>query len=336
MEELIKLFMPRRIKEGLHQIIRRYFVNFRIDLMPTVDSAVILAGTTRGGTTWAGEVINYKADHRYMFEPFHPRRVDYWQKNKRYDYYSGECPDAQFAKGLHYILSGKIRDRWVDQYSTKLVYSKKMVKTVYANLILKGIQTHYPQIPIILLLRHPCAVAASQMKILKSEYVLDDMQRVLSDANLQADYVSFAMPEYEKLKTNFEKYIFFWCVQTYVPLRQFRADEVCLAFYEDLCEKPEAEIKRIHAYLKRDYDDEVFAKMKKPSNSCWGKDHAVATGGDLVNNWRKDVSDEQLERAVEILKIFGLDKIYDRGSMPNRDAAIEIMGYSKLQEIEKV
>jgi hypothetical protein len=33
-----------------------------------------------------------------------------------------------------------------------------------------------------------------------------------------------------------------WCIENYVPLKQFKRGEIHLAFYESFCERPESEL----------------------------------------------------------------------------------------------
>jgi hypothetical protein len=44
-----------------------------------------------------------------------------------------------------------------------------------------------------------------------------------------------------------------------------------------------------------------------------------------VDAWRRSVTDAQLERAVEILGLFGLGHVYGEGAMPDPSAAHTLM-----------
>jgi hypothetical protein len=44
-----------------------------------------------------------------------------------------------------------------------------------------------------------------------------------------------------------------------------------------------------------------------------------------VYGWRAHVGDRQLERAVEILALFGLDRVYGEGPMPDPPGAYSLM-----------
>ena len=132
------------------------------------------------------------------------------------------------------------------------------------------------------------------------------------------DFVNPFREEIEKAQTRFEEFIFRWCIQNYVPLKQFKRGEVHLIFYEEFCEKPESEISRLFSFLGKSYDETVFANLRKPSPVSRGES-AIISGGSLIDGWREQITDEQIHRAVEILSLFGLDKIYSQDSMPNPD-----------------
>jgi adenylylsulfate kinase len=55
------------------------------------------------------------------------------------------------------------------------------------------------------------------------------------------------------------------------------------------------------------------------------KDSAIITGDSLIDGWRKYITNEQIRRTVDILNIFGLDKIYSEESMPNIETACKIL-----------
>jgi hypothetical protein len=105
-----------------------------------------------------------------------------------------------------------------------------------------------------------------------------------------------------------------------VPLKQLGRGEIYLIFYENLCEDPEGEVRRLFAFLGKDFDESVLQKMKQPSLFS-RPGSAVLSGERLVGGWRKHVTDAQLQRAVEILGLFELDKIYSEEAMPNPGGA---------------
>lgn len=115
-----------------------------------------------------------------------------------------------------------------------------------------------------------------------------------------------------------------WCIESYVPLCQFRSGEMHVVFYELLCLEPERELRRLFSYLNREMDNRIAEAVRVPSNQT-RKSSAILTGEDLVNGWRKDVDQDQIRTAQEILSQFGLDKIYSESSLPNSRQALDLL-----------
>jgi len=46
------------------------------------------------------------------------------------------------------------------------------------------------------------------------------------------------------------------------------------------------------------------------------KNSAINSGFDLINSWRKTITTDQIQRALRILNLFGLDVIYNDGDLP--------------------
>ena len=136
-----------------------------------------------------------------------------------------------------------------------------------------------------------------------------------------AMYIPFAYA-----KTKFEEIVLLWCILYYVPLKQFKRGQIHLAFYEGFCEEPEKEIKRLFNFLDKKIDGNIFKKLDTPSSVSRNRS-PIVTGGSLIDGWRKDISEENLKTAVNIMKIFGLDNIYSYKSMPNIQAAYEMLDH---------
>ncbi len=272
---------------------------------------VLLAGTGRSGTTWVGNIINYANTYRLMFEPFHSIEVELVSHFKYRQYLRPDNRDTRFLEPAKAIVSGRVRNPWIDAFNRKVIAKKRLIKDVRANHLLKWIKTNFPEIPVILLLRHPCAVASSKLKLDWNTHLED----FLSQDELMEDFLAPFEPHIENANTVFDKHIFLWCIENYVPLRQFKAGEIHLAFYEHFCTRPAVEVERLFSFLGETYDAEVFNVVKKPS-ALGRKESAIVSDEGLTDSWRKYLTGEQIHRAVEILTLFGLQRIYSEDSMP--------------------
>jgi len=291
---------------------RNVFSRIYIDYNPGYKHSIFLAGSGRSGTTWLGNIINYRNEYRYIFEPFHPERLNIYRNFKNRQYHRPENRDKKYIKPMEAILTGKIRGTKIDQHNKKLICNKRLIKAIRANLLLKWSYVNFPGLKIIFLLRHPCAVANSQINLNWDV----DLEQFLIQEKLMDDYLNPFRHEILKAKSNFEKQIFRWCIENYVPLEQFKKGELCLIFYENLCEKPYDEIDKLFSFLNKKYNKTIFTKMKNPSTMT-RKNSAIISGGSLINDWRKKITPQQIKNALDILSLFGLDEIYTEDSIPN-------------------
>ena len=288
------------------KILGRLYVDFG-DYRQTV----FLAGTGRSGTTWIQNSINYLNNYRIMFEPFYSGRIGILTDWNYKQYLRFNNREEKFLRPATKILNGNIRDEWIDQFNHKKIVRKRLIKDIRANLFLKWIKHNFPDIPIILLLRHPCAVANSR---LKREWDTQ-INAFLVQKELMLDYLNPFKTEIEAAKDIFDKHIFMWCIENYVPLRQFREREIHIVFYETLCVEPEQTIKQVLYFIGETFSPKVLDIIPKAS-AMSRKDSAIVSGKSLIDAWRNHITDEQIARAIEILNLFGLQKIYGEGSLP--------------------
>jgi hypothetical protein len=99
-----------------------------------------------------------------MFEPFHAYKVDICKEFKYRQYLRPENKDKYFLETANLILTGKIKNKWINSQNKRIFSNKRLIKDIRANLMLKWIHTNFPSVPIILLFRHPCAIAYSRIK----------------------------------------------------------------------------------------------------------------------------------------------------------------------------
>ena len=304
----------RRLKKRIRGITRSCVLDFG-DYRRTV----FVAGTGRSGTTWVEEIVNHANDYRVMFEPFHSLEIDRLKHWNYKQYLRVDNDSDRFLKPAAAILGGKIRHPWIDKFNNKLIARKRLIKDIRANLFLKWIKHHFPEIPIILLLRHPCVVANSRRK-LKWNCHLDDL---LSQPDLLTDYLQPFQHRLETAADPFDKHVFMWCVENFIPLTQFSPGEILVVFYEHLCGNPREEIERIMAFLGEPLPGPLRDVAANPS-ALSRDESAVRTGADPIESWRKHVDGKQVARAMEICGDFGMNAIYGEGSLPllNGDAAL--------------
>ena len=309
------------LRATLQPIRRRMGQRLVIDRDPDHRKSVFLAGTGRSGGTWLSEILNQHNDYRLIFEPFHPKRAPWMQPFGERRYMRPEAKDQQFLELARRIVTGRVRHAWTERFNRRCIAHQRLIKEDYANLMLKWLHTNFPGMPLILLLRHPCAVALSFV----THRYRGAVMPLLEQEKLVEDFLQPYVDEIRVARDTFERTVFLWCVETLVPLRQFRPGEIHVVFFENLVRHPESEVARLFAALGRRMEDLDLEKLKVPSLTARRASSAVWTGADPVDSWKSRVSDEQRRRAVEILALFGLDCIYTDASEPRREGVLELM-----------
>jgi len=315
--------MLARAKSALKQTYLRAKSAAISDRNGKLEDTVFLAGGARSGTTWLSELINYDNAYRYMFEPFGVRQLgDFWYGS----YLRPDRADEQTRARASYILSGAFHDPWVDQFNKRLSVRRRLVKEVRANLWVKWLRTQFPQVPAIFIMRHPIPTVRSRFKRYfdapdRAAIDTDPEKRtvefrhyLLGQRDLVEDHLAPFEDVIENATTVWDQRLLVWCAQNYVPLRQLRAGDAHVAFYESFCLDPLGELRKLFAFLGREVDDAARRSVWKPSPMS--RYEKMPDPQTLVSGWTKKVPDADVARAVELLRLFGLDDVYDADPLP--------------------
>jgi hypothetical protein len=295
------------IPKPIKRFVRSQFIDFG-----GIDNAVVVAGSHRSGTTWAASAVNYDGRYRDMYEPFNGERV---AQNERFTYglyLRPDDPAPEFAAAAEYVLEGRLRNATVDQRNTRFIATRRIIKETHANLWIAWLHRRFPSVRIVMVVRHPFAVAHSrrmQGRQTRLEPFLD--QQALLDDHLAplAEVIRHANGDFEQHVAN-------WCVQHYIPFRQLRSGDVHVLFYEDLCVYPNRTLEEACRFLGRPYDTSALAMLGKPSFTA-RKDSPIRSGAmHLVEEWLQKVSAGERAAGMALLRAFSLDRVYGDEAMP--------------------
>lgn len=300
-----------RVRDAIPKPVRRYIRSQFVDA-GGVDSAVFLAGTHRSGTTWAASALNFDGRYRQMYEPFNCDRIAASACFTYGLYLRPDDPAPEHAAAAEKILAGRLRNATVDQHNTRFFATSRIIKETHANLWIAWLHRRFPSVRIVMVVRHPFATAQSRR--VKSwptrlEPFLDQPALIDDHLGPLTDLVRGARGEFEQHVAN-------WCVQHYVPFRQLRRGDVHVLFYEDLCVHAERALQEACGFLGRPYEASALAMLWKPSFTA-RKDSPIRSGAtQLVDEWRRNVSDDELAAGMGLLRAFGLDRVYNEDAMP--------------------
>jgi hypothetical protein len=279
----------------------------------TADAAII-AGVARSGTTWLAETVASQVEGRILFEPFNTKRVPRYRSFQYLQYMRPDDDDPALQSFTRAVLSGQVRDpRWIDRLADRMRPRFRVVKAVRACLMLGWIHNRFPDVPLVHLVRHPCAVAASFARL---EWPIDaDIRSILAQPKLADDMLQGRTQVIRSAEPTHRKVALVWCVNNLVALRQLADVTHGLVFYEHLVRHPHETIPHVFATLGRPFDDSVFAQIQE--RSATSRDASSVPGAhDPTAAWTSVLRPGEVADVLDIVRDFGLGHLYRDDGLP--------------------
>lgn len=277
-----------------------------------MEDNILVVGTARSGTTWLGDLLAGK-EGRILFEPFHAAKIGALKGLSYFPYLRPDEEGAQLLAYCRQVFSGSIRHPWIDREVTQVRPTYRVIKEIRANLFLKWLYVQFPQVPQLLIVRHPCAVVLSRLQL---GWATDgDIASFLNQQQLIEDHLVPYLDIIERAQTEIEKHAVIWCVSHLVPLRQFRPEELNIVYYENLCLHPQRELARIEMIVKRPFPLQTIASLSRPSPTTTAAS-AVLTGDNRVTHWQAKLSATETRQILDTVGAFDLDHLYGGGLLP--------------------
>lgn len=300
-----------------------------------VSDAMLLAGTGRSGTTWIAEILCAAPGVHMIYEPFYAATSpEIWEHGLDSGIYL--APDAHAPRQYEYIhdlLSGKkIKSNHLNDYRgiSGLIGARRfLVKCIHGNRLLPWIEHHF-DIPTVLVIRHPCAVIASQMKY--SNGWGDDLRHRVESGSIREKMRSGEWPYmpgslFEELDDRlggladriqtFEQFLTFkWIGDVLVPSRTLSPNRY-VTTYEKFVTDGRSEIERLFAHVGESVPDSAYERLEKPSRTTQEYSN-IAKGKNPLTTWRRHLSEKQIDQILAMVHDAGID-IYDDSLVPDVD-----------------
>jgi Sulfotransferase family len=278
----------------------------RLRLFPyDIRQTIVITGSPRSGTTWLAELLGTIPRSAMLWEPLFPdadpelRRIGFMERT--YIPPNGERPEMEAY--LRRVLTGRVLNRWTLQQTNLLaVYRVKrwIVKFVRANMLLPWLICRFPVRRPLLLIRHPCAVVASQGRMgpWQKALITDCPEFFEAYPHLRATCAG--------LKTQEEVLAARWCLDYFVPLTTPPPHPWQVVPYERLVREGPRELQRIFAGLNIPMPPDATAQLKTPSATArsWA---GIRQGADPLDSWRRVLSPDQCQRILNVTAAFGIN-----------------------------
>lgn len=280
-----------------------------------ISNTIVMTGSPRSGTTWLSEVLHTIPRSCILHEPINPNAVSEvnalglgWRP-----YIAPEADWPEAEEFMMRVLTGQVLNSHTARRASLaeiLRNERWIVKFVRASRLLRWMTEKFPIRTPILLMRHPCAVVASQMR----HPAWSPTASPLVDSRFLGAYpwVSDILADIETLE---EVLAATWCMDYFAPLSTPKPHPWLLVTYEKLVRYGEEEIHRIFNALELEVPKSAVNYLRTPSMSVRGHS-PILIGEDLLAGWTKYLSKEQVKRILHLVSAFGLD-FYGEGLEPD-------------------
>ena len=193
-----------------------------------------------------------------------------------------DWPEAERFIGR--VLTGQVLNTHTISHThpVRILTTKSwIVKSVRATRLLAWISKRFPVRLLILLIRHPCAVVASQR----------------------------SFPVWSA--TREEALADIWCQEYSVLLSSPRPHPWILVPYEKLVTEGRTELDRVFQALDMEVPRTAIEHLGIPSATSRERS-AVRTGGNSLGAWREILTADQVRRVLDVVSTYGLDFYSDR------------------------
>ena len=290
------------------EIFKRFFFEKNHD----PNKSVIVMGAGRSGTTWIAEVLSKFLDYRFIYEPFHPNSLQHIKSFKFKYFYNETDPNRKFYAIMNWILAGHIRNKWVDNNNRVFKPDGRIVKSIRLNFSIEWILKYFPKVPIIFIIRHPCAVVSSKKALGWSGQELFSLMKNEKIMNLLKEIDLYNL---NALDSSLVRNTYLWGIENYFPLNIKNQSHFYLCYYEDLVNHFKIELRRIVNFI----NPTLNVKGKKIKNlisTQTNSKSAVVIGTDPLKIWKSRLTEEEINIVLKIVKKFSLDIIYNYHILP--------------------
>lgn len=280
----------------------------------------MISGSPRSGTTWLAELLSTMPGYKHFNEPLHLRLPAL--PDLDLDWRTYVAPEERRPKLRGYlegVFTGTASGSYETEADTRLgrlveLYRRPQVvaKFVRANRMLHWINESFDLRGIIILVRHPCAVVASQLDY---EHGETNYWAQASPAEKVETVLVGVLPE--SLRTRFAPLIrdfdtveevlaAIWAVDNYCALRHHGDPPGHVVAYEDLVASPRETLRSVFGALEATPPDEAFRKVDEPSDSAASDLHREDVHLQL-SKWERKLTGEQIDRILSVTHAFDLD-----------------------------
>jgi len=338
---------PHRIASAFSNKLRSYQERYTI----------LISGAPRSGTTFFSEVLLTLPKYRDSFEPLNPPNSPRWRKvcYSKFElcsilesafrpYLRIDEEDSEVCKYLSDVFRGRTlltnapaplavlvqKGYSLETKINSLMKTLKniiyppVVKVVRGNRLLPWIAKRFKLRGIYMIIRHPCATIASQLRTgagvpklppsTLKKLLIYEIYRI-AELNQSSEIVK----KLDNINTMVEALAAIWALDYYIPLYYRRYGWWYTVVYEKLVLEGMKELKNIFQHINEGVPREATKTLRRYSVTAWVKKEVVEDPRELLGKWKKKLSKKQINNILKVVHWFGLD-FYTEDLEPDYDA----------------
>lgn len=276
-------------------------------------SVLVLTSSPRSGSTWLGNALSSIPNSCMLFEPllltFVPKAKAAGFSWTTFVHQENKWPEGEAF--LRRVFEGRVVNAWTSrEMSLREAWrsTTMIIKFVRANRLLPWICKTFEIRSPVLLIRHPCAVIASQLNF---RYYRSAQRPNAPPYITNYPLFESALSKTEDVEENLAA---IWALDHLPPLMQETPRPWTIVTYEELFLHPEITLTKIFKAWGLDVDFETaISRLKKPSSVV----HKSGISG--IDGWKKELTEMQVARIINTIEGFGL-RFYTQHVEPDYDA----------------
>lgn len=290
----------KRLKDKINQRMISSSLNGRFK----ANKALVLTSSPRSGSTLLSQILTAIPRSCVLFEPLHLDQVPE-AAAAGFTWRTYVDPNLEWPQGkkfLNQVFEGRIVNSWISREITlkdALFAEQLIVKFVRANRLLPWLCNSFEIPPPIFLIRHPCAVIASQIK-----YGWANAQYAPESPPYLDSYPLFHAA-LSQLGSDVEYLAAAWALDQLPVLLHKKPHPWLIITYEELFLRPEKTIRKICEQLDLEIDiEQAVDKLNIPSSVV------SRTGISGLSGWKRQLTSEQIDKILRTVNTFGIE-FYD-------------------------
>lgn len=331
LQRLVSSSIANRTLRPIADVALRTYGAVRANTTYDIQDTIIVACAGRSGSTWLTEILATLPGYTVIWEPLHlgnnpackAHGFD-WQ-----NYIRRNTAAPQQRAYLKKLLTG---ENLSTQVLTSLEFRPSrllqptggyLVKFVNANMMLPWITDTFSA-SAVLMIRHPCAVVASQIEHGSWDHVTKDNMTVPKNLFERYPHLSSV---YEQIETHEEVLAFEWALQTYVPLRAAPPRPWFLTTYEDLVMDGPSVVESMFDNLGYSVPKAAYEQLHVPSATSSDR-LKHQDGTERLNTWRERLTPKQADQILSVAQEVGIT-CYNESLRPDHEALVTMQARDK-------